>query len=83
MWRVEKSIVFPANSSWLNPSKFRAHHSATGCSICGILREGIFLEILMISSNFKPKKSPFWPFSIKNCQNFTKLVVLAAKKSSN
>ena len=30
-------------------------HSATGWSICGTHRKGIFLEILMMLSNFEPK----------------------------
>ena len=54
-------------------------HSATGLSICGTLRKGILLEIFMILSNFKPKKSPFWPFILeKKVKNF-KIVVLVVK----
>ena len=37
-------------------------HSAIGWTICGTLKKGILLEILMILSNFKTKKSPFCPF---------------------
>ena len=29
------------------------------------LKKGIFLEILMILSNFKAKKSSFWPFLLE------------------
>ena len=39
-------------------------HSATGCSICGTQREGIFLKILMILSNSKSKSS-FWPLLLE------------------
>ena len=37
-------------------SKMEMEHSTTGCSICGTLRKGIFLEIQMISNNSKSKK---------------------------
>ena len=41
---------------------FLTPHSATGYSIYGTLIERIFLEILMIFSNFRPKNHNFGPF---------------------
>ena len=44
----------------------------------------ILLESLMVSSNFKPKNSPFWTFfKGKKSLKFTNLVVLVAKNHKN
>ena len=41
-----------------------------------------FLEILMILSYFKPKKSPFWLFLIENWSKIHKIGDYCGKKSS-
>ena len=42
-----------------------------------------FWKFLVILSNFKPKKSPFWPFLKKNSHKFKKIYVLVAKNNQN
>ena len=39
-------------------------------------------EILMIFSNFKPKKSPFWPFLFKEWSKIHKIGDFGYKNSS-
>ena len=46
------------------------------------LKEREFLEILMILSNFKPKKSTFWPFFIENWSKIHKIGGFGCKKST-
>ena len=41
---------------------------------------GIFLEILMIFSNFKPNESPFWPFSLEKWSKIHKIGDFGCKK---
>ena len=64
------------------PKTIERQHSATGWWICGTQRKGIFLEILMTLSYFKPKKSSFWPFLIENWSKFHKIGDFCCKKSS-
>ena len=58
-------------------------HSATGWSIFGTLRERIMLEIFMILSNFKPKKSPFWPFLLEKLSKIHKIGDFGCKNHQN
>ena len=56
-------------------------HNATGYSFCGTLTKVIFLEILMVLSNFKPKNHHFGLFLLEKQSNNHKIGLLGCKKS--